>query len=318
MKIIRASGAGYPCTRKIWYEVNGVQGEKVSEQTQRVFDTGTCLEPFVVECLRRDGWDVNYNPGSQNAGIELIYDLQGGQLAGHYDCFISKGEMQNVLADIKTFNDYAFKRWKQEGTLKNKPQYTDQLTIYAGAALKTGYTVEHLAVVGFNKNNSEIYIDIFDYDPARFEKICKRSQAILDSPEAPTEGCCTESWACNYCGYTEICEMCKSRRELADPVDDVVQTTDGEIISAMDLLLAAREYSHQGAAMEKEAKAILDAKVFQKGIRSIQGGRYSLNITEKPRTNFDTKAFKAAHPELVSQFMKTSMTAYYDVEADMR
>ena len=108
--------------------------------------------------------------------------------------------------------------------------------------------------------------------------------------------------------------MCKSRRELADPVDDVVQTTDGEIISAMDLLLAAREYSHAGAAMEKEAKVILDAKVFQKGIRSIQGGHYSLQITEKPRATFDTKAFKQSHPELVSQFMRQSFSTYYEVE----
>ena len=121
--------------------------------------------------------------------------------------------------------------------------------------------------------------------------------------------------------FKEMCELCRDRRELAEPIEGTMHTTDGQIISAMDLLLASREYTRMGAAMEKEAKAILDAKVFQKGIRNIQGGHYSLQITEKPRATFDTKAFKQAHPELVSSYMKQSTSVYYEVasseEADV-
>ena len=315
MKTIRASSAGFPCNRKIWYEVNSViKREKVDSPQQRIFDTGTCLEALVVDFLRRDGWTVNYNPGSQNAQIEFTCDLTGGQLAGHPDCFMSKGEMQNVLADIKTFNDRAFRLWKQQGTLKGKPQYADQLHVYAGLALKAGYTVEHLAIVGFNKNNSEMYIDIFDYEPARFEAICERSQEILNSETAPVEGCKREAWSCRYCDYAEICDLSTVFQQISKSIsDEVIHTKDGQIISAMDLLLAGREYSRAGAAMEKEAKAILDAKVFSEGIRNIQGGNYTLNITEKPRTAFDSTAFKKAHPELVSSFTKTSTSIYYEV-----
>ena len=203
-KILRASSAGYPCDRYIWYSVNGIKGSKVSEHTQRVFDTGTCLEPFVVDCLRHDNWDVIYNPGSQEAADELIYELPSGILAGHYDCFISKGEMQDVLADIKTMNDRAFMKWRQEGTKKNQPKYYDQLHVYAGAAIQSGYSVKHLAIVGFNKNNSEIYIDIFDYDPAHFEKICKRTEAIMSSDEKPSMNSPKTEWACSYCKYKKV------------------------------------------------------------------------------------------------------------------
>ena len=316
MKTLRASSTGYPCKRKLWYEVNSVmKREKCDSPQQRIYDTGTHLEKLVVEFLRRDGWEVDYNEGSQEAPVELTYDLNGGRLAGHPDCFMSKGEMQNVLADIKTMNDYGFKKWKQQGTLKDKPQYADQVHVYAGLALKAGYRVEHLAIVGFNKNNSEMYIDIFDYDPARFEAICKRAEEIFNSDNAPVEGCKRESWSCRYCDFSGMCELSTVSEKISKSAsDEVVHTQDGQIISAMDLLLAGREYSRAGAAMEKEAKAILDAKVFSEGIRNIQGGKYALSITEKPRSSFDTTAFKKAHPELVSEFTKTSTSVYYDVE----
>ena len=317
MKIVHASGAGFPCDRKIWYEVNDYEGEY---EENRILEIGTFLEPKIVEFLRRDGWEVIYNPGSQNAGIELTYELHDGILQGHFDCFISKGQMQNVLADIKTMNDRTFTKWKQQGTLKSKPQYADQVTIYAGAALQAGYTVEHLAIVGFNKNNSKMYIDIFDYDPKRFKAICERSQRIIDSAIPPTENCHMEGWTCSYCAFTGICDLCQIRKNFAEIADnpDMVHTTDGQIISAMDQLLAARDYQHAGAAMEKEAKAILDAKVIQQGIRNIQGGNFTLRITEKSRTTFDTKAFKQDHPELVSSYMKQSNSVYYEIESSQQ
>ena len=109
-KLLSASKAGFPCMRNLWYTVNGHGGTgELDKKTQRIFDVGTCLEPLIVEWLRADGWDVEYNPGSQEAELKVEIPVLGGKLVGHPDCIISKGEVQNALVDIKTMNDRAFR-----------------------------------------------------------------------------------------------------------------------------------------------------------------------------------------------------------------
>ena len=83
----------------------------------------------------------------------------------------------------------------------------------------------------------------------------------------------------------------------------------------MAKLHEAKFLSRTSAVLEKEAKVILEEQVRKQGILAVQGGDYMLNITEKPRAVFDTKALKAAHPELVSTFTKTSTSVYYEVES---
>ena len=199
-KILRASKAGYPCDRNLWYAVNKYDGI-ITKKTQRIFDTGTYLEPLVVEWLRQDGWTVNYNQGSQNADLEFVIPISGGTIKGHPDAFISR------LVDIKTMNDRAWVQWKREGTLKSKPQYADQLHIYAMGAIWAEYKVEKLGIVGLNKNTSAIHIDFFDFDEERFEEIKKRGMKIFASENAPEENCPAEKWCCSYCEYSHLCEL---------------------------------------------------------------------------------------------------------------
>ena len=122
-KVLSASKAGFPCLRNLWYTVNGYSGAENNSRTQRIFDVGTVLEPVIVDWLRQDGWQVEYNPGSQQAALKVVIPVKGGKLCGHPDCIISEGEVQNTLVDIKTMNDRAFNHWKHEGTLNSKPQY---------------------------------------------------------------------------------------------------------------------------------------------------------------------------------------------------
>lgn len=315
MKTLRASKAGFPCNRYLYYSVNNYEST-ISTRTKRIFGVGKALEPEIVKWLRDDGWEVDYNPGSQEAALELFYPLDNGRLAGHPDCFISKGEMQHVLADIKTMKERAFKLWRQEGSIKHSPQYVDQLHIYAGAAIKAGYTVEHLAIVGVNKNDSDMHIDIFDYSPERFKAICERSQAIMNLENAPEEDSPREGWCCGYCEFSDLCELSPNYTRKAEIANsDTVVTQDEEIIRAMEQLQEARIMSHTVADMESEAKAVLDERVRKQGITSIRGGDFLLSIKERTSSRFDTAAFKKERPELVSQFMKESKSTFFNVES---
>lgn len=317
-KVLRASKAGFPCSRNLWYSVNGFS-ENVSAQSQRIFDVGTALEPFIVEWLRMDGWNVEYNPGSQNAEIEIAIPVIGGMLAGHPDCIISKGEIQNALVDIKTMNDRAFTYWKRSGSLKTKPQYVIQLHIYAMGLMKQGRKIERLGIVGVNKNNSDMHIDFFDFDENIYNSILNNAELILNAKEIPIYDCPTEKWACNYCEFHDICKLHNEpsgndTEQAKDIVQDIPVTHDETIINAMKALQNARELSKQARALENDAKPVLDRNVKDKGLQGITGGGLICSVKETTSTRFDSTAFKKAHPELVPLFTKSTTSTTYEIK----
>lgn len=311
-KILRASKAGFPCERNLWYSVHGYAGT-TDESAQRIFDVGTYLEPMIVEWLRQDGWEVEYNPGSQGAECEISLKLDDGEIHGHPDCIISRGELRNVLVDIKTMNDRAFTLWKREGTEKSKPQYVDQVHIYAQGLIKAGRNIEMLGIVGLNKNNSDLHIDLFKYDHARIAEILERSERVMKAMEVPTENSPREAWCCNYCEYADMCSF--HRRPKPVELDTSIEyTEDDEVVGAMWELLNARGIAKDARDMETHAKSVLDEHIKAQGNKQIAGGGLMFNLTERTRGTFDSAAFKKDHPEIAVQYTKTSTSVVYEVK----
>lgn len=312
-KVLRASRAGFPCDRNLWYSVNVEYCGEPDERTQRIFDVGTCLEPLVVEWLRRDGWTVDYNPGSQEAALEVTVPLESGILAGHPDCFIAKGAITDCLADIKTMNERSYREWKRAGTIRSKPQYADQLHVYAKGCIRSGRRVSKLAIVGMNKNTSELHIDFMEYDESRIAGILSRSERILSQPNAPTSGSPRESWCCSYCEYRGMCEL---HVPAAKPKPEVgIEYTEDEgVIRAMRLLKDARDLGKESRDRESEAKALLDEYVKESGKTAIQGGGLIFHMTERVSSRFDTALFKREHPELVCEYQKPGLSVMYEVK----
>ena len=308
LKILRASKAGFPCERNLWYSVHGYAGT-TDESAQRIFDVGTYLEPMVVEWLRADGWEVEYNPGSQQAEYEISLKLDGGEIHGHPDCIISRGNLRNVLVDIKTMNDRAF----TEGTEKSKPQYVDQVHIYAQGLIESGRNIEMLGIVGLNKNNSDLHIDLFKYDPARIAEILERSERVMTAQEVPTEDSPREGWCCNYCEYADICSF--HRKPKPAEIDASIEyTEDSDVIGAMRELISARELARDARDMEAHAKSVLDEHIKAQGNSRIAGGGLIFSLSERTRGTFDSTAFKKDHPELAGQYTKTSTSVMYEVK----
>lgn len=312
MKTMRASKVGFPCDRNLFYSVNGYD-EIVPAKSQRIFAVGTALEAVAVDWLREEGWDVFYNPGSQEADLELHIPVVGGQLSGHPDCIISRPGSGRILIDIKTMNDRSFTRWRRGGTEKDKPQYVDQVHVYANAAMDAGLSIDRLGIVGINKNNSEMHIDIFDYSLERMAAIVERTECIFALSSPPEPGDRMEGWCCGYCGYAHVCELREQKRDTTVG-DGIGVTTEPDIVNAMELLAEARELSKAGKDLEDEAKAVLDEKVKRQGIKSIRGGALVLTLNEVVSSRFDSAAFKKAHPDMVEAFTKKSSSVRYDIK----
>ena len=314
-KIMHASKVGFPCDRNLWYSVNEGYKEKISERSQRIFDVGTYLEPLVVKWLEKDGWFVEYNPGSLNAQKEVSIKLLGGYLTGHPDAIIFEHvNSPIILIDIKTMNDRAFTLWKREGTLKKYPQYVDQLHIYA-KGLSTTVQIDKLAIVGVNKNNADIHFDFFDYDETRMNEIIKRAERIFALNEAPEPGERMQDWCCSYCGYSWLCELFQKKKS-AEVGDKTKTTYNPEIIHAIEQLKEARDLTAQAKELDKEAKKILDEKVKSKGIKSLRGGNLILTFTEVAgKIGFDKETFKKEHPEMLNQYTTIGQSSIrYDIK----
>ena len=311
-KVLRASKAGFPCARNLWYSVNGYAGTS-DESAQRIFDVGTYLEPLVVEWLKADGWEVDYNPGSQAAEVEVYVELSDGKLAGHPDCIISRGELRNVLVDIKTMNERSFTQWRREGTLKSKPQYADQVHIYAAGLMSTGRKIEHLGIVGVNKNNSELHIDLFDFDESRLAAIKERTEYVFTTPTAPEEESPRESWCCGYCEYADLCKLHR-KPQPAETDAEVEYTDDAELIVALRGLKESRELSKEARELEATSKSVIDEYIKAHGHSLIVGGGLMFSLTERESGRFDSTAFKKDHPELAMKYLKTSRSVMYEVK----
>ncbi len=309
-KVMRASSVGFPCDRALWYQVNDVESVIAN---QRILDVGAALESTIVNWLRADGWEVKYNPGSQNADLELNIEVKGGLISGHPDCWISGHGVEDALVDIKTMNERSFIRWKRDGTEKDKPQYVDQVHVYAEAAMNLKLPVGRLGIVGVNKNNSALHIDFFDFDPERMSGIIRRTESIFASSFPPDPGGRLQKWCCGYCGYSHVCEFASDKKDTH--VDEgMMNTNDPTIVNAMELLKEARELSKTGEDLENEAKAVLDKEVRQQGIRSVRGGSLILTLKESTSNRFDSKTFQKDYPDMAKAYTRASNSVIYNLK----
>ncbi len=323
-KVLRASKAGFPCLRNLFYSVNSPDMGIITPKTQRIFDVGTYLEPMVVEWLKQDGWDVEYNPGSQHADLEVTVPFEHGILAGHPDCIISKENLQNVLVDIKTMNDRAFTQWKKEGSIKSKPQYVEQVHIYAMGCIRAGIAINtnNLGIVGVNKNNSDWHIDFFDFDYAKIADIESKAEAVFAMVEPPIECSPAEGWCCNYCEFSHMCDLKGKAKPATIPVvDDTLLSSlldeNDAVVHALKDLAFSRELATQAKTMEADAKQVLLAEARAKGKDTLKGGGFTCTITERTSSRFDSAGFKKLHPDLAAKFTTESIATYFTLKEDI-
>jgi CRISPR/Cas system-associated exonuclease Cas4 (RecB family) len=311
-KVLRASTIGFPCDRHLWYAAEGY--EKAEDaKSLRIFAVGTALESVIVEWLKEDGWEVYYNPGSQNADLALSISVAGGEIRGHLDAIISRPGIGHILVDIKTMNDRSYAYWKRQGTEEKSPQYMDQIHVYADAAISAGLAVDRLGIVGVNKNNSDMHIEIFDYSIERMMEIRARAESIFTAGTPPEPGARLARWACGYCAYRNVCDIQVAKMDITVG-DGVATTTDDDIINALEMLQESRDLEKAAKDLSDQAKTVLDEKVRKQGIKSVRGGSLVLTLNEILSSRFDSAAFKKQHPDLAQEFTKTSKSLRYDVK----
>lgn len=198
-KIFRASGIGGACPRKLWFKaVAGIE-EGFTTETLRIFDVGHALESVALRWMEQDGWIVDANPGSQEAGTELVIPVcDGVAIHGHHDaiCWKEDEPDRKILVDVKTMKSRAFTLWKKNGTRAQYPQYLIQTSLYAWAL-----GLKEVAIAAVNKDTSEFLVEVMPRDDEMVKATIEKARMIAESEEEPAVPEDLPAWMCNYCGY---------------------------------------------------------------------------------------------------------------------
>lgn len=308
---IGISSIGYPCERRIWYETRGYEPD-FSRDTLRIFDIGNALEPVAVGWLRDEGYEiVAYNEGSRNAAFSVEIPAGEGIIRGHPDILLSRSDIGLCLGDIKTMNDQAFRKWAKGGTMAQYPQYHAQVSMYAYAAKMCDpdspwAAATAVAIIGINKNTSEMRIEALPYREALPVSLCEKAARIFASAE-PIVPADIPRWACGYCPFKEICDA-KYASSTRAPVAEVDETytEDDSLAFALSSLLSVREEKASLEALESELKKQIEAFLESNKSNRVRTPLYIAEREVSKRRTFDDKRLREDDPELHSKYIKTT------------
>lgn len=193
---LRMSNIGKPCSRSLWYDVNGDDKvESLSPETRLKFMIGDIVEALVVYLAKEAGHSVT----DQQAEIEM----EG--IKGHIDCVID-----DELVDIKSASSFAMKKFKN-GTLPNDDPfgYISQISGYGNALGKKRGTF-----LAFDKSSGELAT----YTHSQLEnteikiKEVKAAVALPDPPDRCFETVKDRQTSrqklgvnCSYCSHKHTC-----------------------------------------------------------------------------------------------------------------
>jgi hypothetical protein len=190
---IGASLIGDECSRKIWYEYKGFEGEPNSLILQRTFAIGKRLEGLVIDLIKGAGFHVQ-----STEGLGSCVDAELPFFKGTYDALLLK---PRAIIEIKTAKDSSFKIFIKKGLKKWYPRYYSQLQAYMGMAeIYEGF------VVVINKDTSEMMDERIGFDEEHYLGLRAKARLIAEAQIPPPKISSSPLWfQCKLCKFNKIC-----------------------------------------------------------------------------------------------------------------
>lgn len=225
-KHLGLSMIGHKCHRYLQY--NHYDAFEVTHSTRilRLFGEGHRMEPV----LRNE---LGYKLGIKSFDDQFEVVGFAGHWKGHIDgkgYFLEESEFKDLIDDIflvefKTHNDKSFKDLKKNKVKVSKPAHYAQMQTYMDHCKLT-----HALYVAYNKNDSEIYLEVVEHDPDFCKDLKRKEGEVIMADELlPRIGNDSPAWfECKMCDARKVCfnkeepkKSCKNC-EHADILDDGV------------------------------------------------------------------------------------------------
>lgn len=202
-RTLRMSNIGTPCSRKLWYSVNGVQGEKLSGPARLKFAFGHILEELLFFLAEKSGHKVEGRQDEQEiAGIK-----------GHRD-----GVIDGVLVDAKSASSYSFKKFAEHKLSEDDPfGYRDQLQSYLHSGQSDEKVLDKTRAAFFvvDKTLGNLCLDFHKKETFPLENLYEYKKEMVSKAEPPARKYSPEPdgksgnmklpMPCSYCDFKRVC-----------------------------------------------------------------------------------------------------------------
>ncbi len=191
--VFRMSEAG-KCGRQLAYKLLGYPKASESDQLHAIWAAGHVFEQLALAGMRVAGLPVY---GAQD---ELSGD--NPPMLGHHDGRTVIDGVESVL-EVKSANDARFGRMVAQGVAISDPDYYTQMQIYMHHN-----SLNQAFYVAVNKNNSDVYTELVDFDPdftnALLDRL-RRVWQITRDQELPEPEYHKSSQECRRCPFEPLC-----------------------------------------------------------------------------------------------------------------
>lgn len=191
-----ASIIGIECDRQLWYKCHA-EPEEITPRTKRIFSLGDAIEQEVVLMLHEAGfegvWTVDPKTKKQ-------YGFNDGVFGGHVDGVL-KHEGVSYAFDVKSASKNRFGEFKRKELKDVSREYYIQILLYV-KYLRTNKGM----VIFYNKDNSEMHIEIVEPDGALADIAQERALDIYNMEYEPERRWSDPTFfKCRWCHFHEKC-----------------------------------------------------------------------------------------------------------------
>jgi hypothetical protein len=216
-----ASTLGDPCARRLVYiATNTPTDEPLTAKTIRIFDVGHVTEDFLAGASEFDAvftnaavrWfhDAGFDLRTRDSkGQQFRWSALGGRISGAIDgVFCGGPEIDGlaypVLWEAKSANKKNWSKFRKHGVRVGSETYNGQAQLNM-AYLDVGKTLFTFV----NKDTSEIFHELVDFDPAVAQRLSDRAFEVItmaDKGELPERIATNpDYWMCKMCGFYKRC-----------------------------------------------------------------------------------------------------------------
>jgi hypothetical protein len=200
-----ASVIGGDCLRQIQLQYMHRESE-FSAQNLRTFAIGNYLEDLIADWIKLAGFDLRTR--NEN-GEQFGFSIADGKLQGHVDGVIFAGPdfmKYPCLLEIKTMNNKSWTDTVKRGVLVSKPLYFAQIQLYMAYL---NLDENPCLFTALNKDNSEIYHEIIQFDAETAQRYSDRAVQIIkasgNNELMPCVSNDSSFYKCKMCGFRDEC-----------------------------------------------------------------------------------------------------------------
>lgn len=270
------------------------QNEESSEENELLKWGNILEEPIAQEFSNRTGLKI------QNVNVMMRHPDKPWALA-NIDKAIINPEISKVvrytkegvlttdtILEVKTANEFQKKEWGEEHTDEIPAHYLCQVHWYLGV---TGATGCHVAVLIGGNNFRQYFVP--------------RNEAIIEALFKAGEKFWKDHILTGIAPKPVNLDNAKDAWKTVDPNSVLDVSIESELAEKISELNEVKERIKEYRELEKELQKEIICHVQDSEVVKIDGNTV-LTYKEQSRNSFDSKTFKADHPELYKQYVTVS------------